>query len=42
MAPRPVDVAFNYVLVSREIGDFSFCATVKGVTGCLKGRVIQP
>jgi hypothetical protein len=42
VAPRPVEVPFNYVLVSRDIGNFSFCATVKGVTGCLEGRVIQP
>jgi hypothetical protein len=42
VVPRPVEVPFNYALVSREVGNFSFCATIKGVTGCLDGRVIQP
>ncbi len=42
VAPRPVEVPFNYALASRAIGDFDFCATVKGVTGCLEGRVIKP
>lgn len=40
VAARPVEVPFNYVLTAREVGNFSFCATIKGVTGCLKGRVI--
>jgi hypothetical protein len=40
VAPRPVEVPFNYALVGRSVGNFSFCATVKGVTGCLDGRVI--
>ncbi len=40
VAPRPVEVPFNYALVARNVGNFSFCATVKGVTGCLDGRVI--
>lgn len=40
VAARSVEVPFNYVLTSRSVGAFSFCATVKGVTGCLDGRVI--
>jgi hypothetical protein len=40
VAPRPVEVPFNYALAGRDLGNFSFCATVKGVTGCLDGRVI--
>jgi hypothetical protein len=41
VVPRPVEVPFNYALVARAVGNFSFCATVKGVTGCLDGRVTQ-
>ena len=41
VAPRPVEVPFNYVLAARRVGNFKFCATVQGVTGCLDGRVIQ-
>jgi hypothetical protein len=40
VAPRPVEVPFNYALAGRAVGNFSFCATVQGVTGCLDGRVI--
>jgi len=42
VAPRPVEAAFNHVLSTRAVGNFSFCATVKGVTGCLDGRVTKP
>jgi hypothetical protein len=41
VAPRAVEVPFNYALAARSVGNFSFCATVKGVTGCLDGRVTQ-
>lgn len=30
---------FNKDLVGRVVGDFGLCATVKGVKGCLHGRV---
>jgi hypothetical protein len=40
VAPRPLAVPFNYALGARAVGNFSFCATVQGVTGCLDGRVI--
>jgi hypothetical protein len=40
VVPRAVEVPFNYALVARSVGNFSFCATVQGVTGCLDGRVI--
>jgi hypothetical protein len=40
VTPRAVEVPFNYVLIARSVGNYSFCATVKGVTGCLEGRVI--
>jgi hypothetical protein len=32
-------VAFNKTLTGKEEGEFSICATVKGVEGCLNGRV---
>jgi hypothetical protein len=32
-------VAFNKSLTGMEEGEFSICATVKGVEGCLNGRV---
>ena len=34
------DVVFNLRLYPREVGEFSICATVKGRTGCLNGRVV--
>jgi hypothetical protein len=42
IAIRPVEVPFNYAIIARSVGNFSFCATVKGVTGCLDGRVTVP
>ncbi len=38
--PSADGVPFNLVLVGREKGEFSVCATVAGVTGCLNGNVI--
>ena len=38
--PSPDGIPFNLVLVGRDKGEFSVCATVAGVTGCLNGRVI--
>ena len=40
VAARALEVPFNYALAGRSVGNFSFCATVKNVTGCLNGRVI--
>jgi hypothetical protein len=31
---------FNYIVQARQVGTFSLCATVKGVEGCLNGRVV--
>jgi hypothetical protein len=31
---------FNWTLVPRQLGGFSFCATLQGKTGCLNGTVI--
>jgi hypothetical protein len=31
---------FNYIVQARHVGSFSLCATVRGVEGCLNGRVI--
>jgi hypothetical protein len=33
-------VPFNRTLTGKQLGDFSICATVGGVTGCLNGAVI--
>ncbi len=33
-------VPFNRLLYGRQLGDFSICATVGNVTGCLNGQVI--
>jgi hypothetical protein len=41
VAPREQIEPFNHVLQARKVGGFSFCAEVKGVEGCLDGRVIQ-
>ncbi|HEY7515033.1 MAG TPA: hypothetical protein VIC87_11170, partial [Vicinamibacteria bacterium] len=38
--PSPDGIPFNLILVGREVGEFSVCATVAGVTGCLNGLVI--
>src|SRR4030095_16298908 len=35
--PSPDGVPFNLVLQGREAGEFSVCAEVSGVTGCLNG-----
>lgn len=41
VAPSPIeDEPFNMRLYPRELGGFSICATVKGVTGCLNGEVV--
>jgi hypothetical protein len=31
---------FNYIVQAKAVGAFSLCATVRGVEGCLNGRVI--
>ena len=33
------DVTFNKTVTAREPGEFTVCATVKGVRGCLEGEV---
>jgi len=38
--PSPDGVPFNLVLRGNDPGEFSVCATVAGVTGCLNGKVI--
>jgi hypothetical protein len=38
--PSPDGIPFNLILVGRDKGEFSVCATVAGVTGCLNGLVI--
>jgi hypothetical protein len=38
--PSPDGVPFNLVLRGNQVGEFSVCATVSGVTGCLNGKVI--
>jgi hypothetical protein len=38
--PSPDGVPFNLVLRGVDAGEFSVCATVAGVTGCLNGKVI--
>lgn len=38
--PSPDGVPFNLILEGRQVGEFSVCATVSGVTGCLNGQVI--
>jgi hypothetical protein len=40
-SPSPEGIPFNLVIVAREVGEFSVCATVGGNrTGCLNGFVI--
>ncbi len=40
-SPSPEGVPFNLVIVAREVGEFSVCATIGGNrTGCLNGFVI--
>jgi len=41
VALREQPEPFNFVLQAREVGRFSLCAEVKGVEGCLDGRVIR-
>jgi hypothetical protein len=36
------DQPFNKVIRSQGLGYFSVCATVKGVEGCLNGRIVRP
>jgi hypothetical protein len=31
---------FNYIVQAKTTGSFSLCATVKGIQGCLNGRVV--
>jgi hypothetical protein len=31
---------FNYIVQAKAVGSFSLCATVKGIEGCLNGRVV--
>jgi hypothetical protein len=31
---------FNYIIQPKAVGSFSLCATIKGVEGCLNGRVV--
>jgi hypothetical protein len=31
---------FNWTLIPRKLGTFSFCATLQGIEGCLNGEVI--
>jgi hypothetical protein len=31
---------FNYIVQAKAVGSFSLCATVRGMEGCLNGRVI--
>lgn len=39
-SPSSDGVPFNLVLVPKDLGEFSVCATVSGKTGCLNGQVI--
>jgi hypothetical protein len=39
-SPAPDGVLFNLVLIGKDLGEFSVCATVSGKTGCLNGTVI--
>jgi hypothetical protein len=39
-SPAPDGVPFNLVLIGKDLGEFSVCATVSGKTGCLNGTVI--
>jgi hypothetical protein len=39
-SPAPDGVPFNLVIVARQVGEFSVCATVGSKTGCLNGFVI--
>ncbi len=39
-SPSPDGVPFNLVLVAREVGEFSVCATVSDHIGCMNGFVI--
>lgn len=32
---------FNYIVQARAVGPFSLCATIKGIEGCLNGRVVE-
>jgi hypothetical protein len=32
---------FNYIVQAKAVGSFSLCATVKGVEGCLNGKVVE-
>lgn len=32
---------FNYIVQAKAVGSFSLCATVRGVEGCLNGRVVD-
>lgn len=31
---------FNYIVQAKAVGAFSLCATVRGIEGCLNGRVV--
>jgi hypothetical protein len=31
---------FNYVIQAKAVGPFSLCATIRGIEGCLNGRVV--
>jgi hypothetical protein len=39
-SPAPDGVSFNLVIITRDVGEFSVCATVGSMTGCLNGHVI--
>jgi len=39
-SPAPDGVPFNLVIIPREVGEFSVCATVGAKTGCMNGHVI--
>lgn len=32
---------FNYIVQARAVGPFSLCATIKGIEGCLNGKVVE-
>jgi hypothetical protein len=40
VSPSSDGIPFNLVLVPKQLGEFSVCATVESKTGCLNGQVI--
>jgi hypothetical protein len=40
VSPDPDGITFNEVLIGKDLGEFSVCATVQTKTGCLNGQVI--